>query len=236
MTVRAPLGGGIIAAGHGSRLRQAGFSMPKPLVPVDGVPLIDAVVRNFVAAGVTSLVIIVNEDGRTCVEWVRQRFPEVDIEFIVKTTRSSLESFLEVNRLIGSNRALISTVDSWCRPSAFVAFVEAARRRPPEASVLAVTPLVADDTPLWVHVDDHDRVREIGTRPASLVTAGVYLMSRAARTVAPPPSLGRLRDFLAWLVAQGHPVYAETIESVVDVDRASDIALAESLARSESKP
>jgi NDP-sugar pyrophosphorylase family protein len=236
VTVRALLRGGIIAAGGGSRLRQAGFSMPKPLVPVSGVPLIEAVIRNFVAAGVTSLVIIVKEEGRACVEWVSQRFPHVEIEFIRKTTRSSLESFLEVNRRIGGDRALISTVDSWCPPSAFTTFVEAARRRPAEASVLGVTPLVADETPLWVHVDAHDRVRELGTRPGGLVTAGVYLMSRAARTVAAPPSLGRLREFLAWLVAQHHPIYAETIESVVDVDRVSDIALAEALARSGGKP
>ena len=51
---------------------------------------------------------------------------------------------------------------------------------------------------------------------------------------------GRLRSrfqvadpegFLAWLVDRGEVVYAETIETVVDVDRASDVALAESLAR-----
>jgi NDP-sugar pyrophosphorylase family protein len=223
--------GGIIAAGEGSRLREAGFSMPKPLVPVAGVPLIEAVIGNFVAAGVTSLVIIVNEDGRACVDWVRARFPDLDVEFIVKTTRSSLESFLEVSRRMRGDRALISTVDTWCRPAAFARFVDAARRRPAPASVLAVTPLVADDNPLWVHVAAGGRVRELGGRPAALVTAGVYLISEQARAVPPPPSLGRLREFLAWLVRQGEPVYAETIETVVDVDRASDVALAETLAR-----
>src|SRR5207245_2545304 len=51
-SVRIPTGcpGGIIAAGDGSRLRAAGFAMPKPLVPVAGVPLIEWVIGNFVAA------------------------------------------------------------------------------------------------------------------------------------------------------------------------------------------
>lgn len=39
--MRAPLVGGIIAAGEGSRLRRDGFVMPKPMVPIAGVPLIE---------------------------------------------------------------------------------------------------------------------------------------------------------------------------------------------------
>ena len=47
------LTGGIIAAGEGSRLRRAGFAMPKPMVPIAGVPLIESVIRNFRAARIT---------------------------------------------------------------------------------------------------------------------------------------------------------------------------------------
>ena len=43
--------GGIIAAGEGSRLRQAGYTEPKPLVPVAGTPLIERVIGNFLAGG-----------------------------------------------------------------------------------------------------------------------------------------------------------------------------------------
>ena len=81
--------GGIIAAGEGSRLRATGFSMPKPLVPVAGVPLIEWVIGNFRTAGITSLVMIVNEQSHACRDWVQSRFPDLDIEVIVKTTASS---------------------------------------------------------------------------------------------------------------------------------------------------
>src|SRR5438046_983231 len=139
--------GGIIAAGDGTRLRAAGFSMPKPLVPVAGVALIEWVIENFRAAGITSLVIIVNEQARECRDWLRARFPDLDAEVIVKTTRSSLESFLEVNRRLTGDRALVSTVDAWCRPRDFVRFVEAALRRPPDTSVLPLPPPSADANP-----------------------------------------------------------------------------------------
>ena len=220
--------GGIIAAGEGSRLRAAGYTMPKALVPVGGVPLIESVIGNFRAAGIESLVIIVNEQSRACVEWVRGRFPSLDVEFIVKSTRSSMESFLEVAGRLGPGPALVSTVDAWCRPADFVRFVRAGERRLPEGSVLGVTPLVADEKPLWATVDAGGRNTRLGEGAGPMVTAGFYLLSPAARAMTPPAGLGRLRDYLGWL-AEREPLYAEVIDTVVDVDRPGDVALAEKI-------
>jgi NDP-sugar pyrophosphorylase family protein len=229
---RPALRGGIIAAGHGRRLQAAGFRPPKPLVPVAGAPLLEWVIRNFLAVGITAPVIIVNDDARACVDWVRTRFPELDAHVIVKTTGSSLESFNEVGRRLRGGRSLISTVDAWCREADFVDFVDRGLRHPSEVSVLAATALVADEAPLWITIDGTGRVQTVGEAPGSLVTAGLYMLSEAALAVSPPP-LRRLREFLAWLVAQGYPVYAETMAAVVDVDRASDVALVEALARAD---
>ena len=222
--------GGIIAAGEGSRLRAAGFTMPKPLVPVAGVPLIETVIGNCRAAGIGPLVVIVNEQEREVPDWVSSRFPDLEAEFVVKTTQSSLESFREVVGRGGSGRMLVSTVDAWCREADFVRFVEAARRRPEDATVLAVTPLVADENPLRVGLDPSGRVTVVGGASGELVTAGMYLVSSRARGLRPPAALGRLREFLAWLPQAGEPVYGEVIETVVDVDRAEDVTLAETLA------
>jgi NDP-sugar pyrophosphorylase family protein len=226
--IATPLAGGIIAAGDGRRLRADGFLAPKPLVAISGVPLIERMLCNLFAAGVIRTVVVVNEEAQSCVDWVRERFRDAEIEFIVKTTQSSLESFLEVSRRLPAGRAVISTVDAWCPPEVFVQFVRGALRRPAGASVLAVTPLVADEKPLWVNVDEDGRVTNLGGAPAALVTAGIYMLSERARRALPPP-LPRLRDFLGWLLREGEPVYAELIPAVVDVDRASDVALAEAL-------
>ena len=230
MTSKGGLLGGIIAAGEGSRLRQAGWIVPKPMVPVAGVPLIESAIRNFIAVGITRLSIIVNEQERDCAAWVRTRFPELDLHLIVKTTASSLESFREVAGGAGAGRMLVSTVDAWCRPADFARFVDSALRRPREATVLAVTPLVDDEKPLGAALDAEGRVTALGVESPALVTAGVYLVSERARRLDPPPRLGRLRDHLAWLLDSGEPMYGDVIETVVDVDRAEDVALAEALA------
>jgi NDP-sugar pyrophosphorylase family protein len=226
----ASLAGGIIAAGEGSRLRHAGFTMPKPMVPVAGVPLIESVLRNFRAAGLGPLAIIVNEQERECVDWVKARFPDLDVEFIVKTTRSSLESFGEVTARHPGGPMLVSTVDAWCAEVDFVRFVDAAARRPADATVLAVTPLVADEKPLRVSMTAEGLITDVGGEAGALVTAGIYRVSARVRELRAPDGLGRLREFLQWLVRSGAPVYGEIIEQVVDVDRASDVALAEALA------
>jgi NDP-sugar pyrophosphorylase family protein len=233
VTVEGPLTGGVIAAGDGRRLRDDGWTMPKPMVPVAGVPLLEVVVGNFLGAGITPITVIVNERERECVGWAHARFPGADLRFLVKTTASSLESFVRVAAVDRPGPMLISTVDAWCRPADFARFVAAARRRPPGAMVLGVTPLVADEKPLWVESDGDGRVRRVGGPSGHAVTAGLYLVPEGPRHRAAPAGLGRLREYLAWLVDQGEPVYAESIETIVDVDRTSDVALAESLARAE---
>ena len=227
---RRVLTGGIIAAGEGSRLKRDGLRMPKPMVPVAGVPLIERVVSNYVKVGITQLWIIFNEDDRECATFVQERFPNLDIRCIVKTTRSSYESFWEVGSRSGAGLILMSTVDWICPEPAFRRFVDQARRCRQASVVLAVTPFVADEKPLWVTLDPSGCVTGVGGSSGDVVTAGLYLASGSVFAQAPHPStLGRLRDFLTWVVDRGVPVHGVVIDQVIDVDRAEDLHLAETL-------
>jgi NDP-sugar pyrophosphorylase family protein len=222
--------GGVLAAGEGRRLRRDGYSVPKVMVPVAGVPLIEHVVGNFVAAGVTPISLLVSEEASDGARWVRTRFPSWDIRVLTKTTRSSLESFQELAREAPTGPALISTVDAWCPVDDFARFVASARRYARDATVLAVTPFVADERPLWITLDGARRVTRIDDSSGMVVTAGIYLVSEPARRMALEHPGGRLRDFLRWIVECGEPVYGLSIPVVVDVDRAEDVELAEALA------
>jgi NDP-sugar pyrophosphorylase family protein len=224
--------GAIIAAGEGSRLRRDGLAMPKPMVPVAGIPLVEHTVRNFLAAGIRSLFVIVNEEENDCAEFLRSRFREsASVDVLVKTTPSSLVSFREVLARTGPGRTLVSTVDAFCPREDFVSFAEEAARMPEDALVLGVTPFVDDEKPLWVGLGGGGRVLRVGGPAGDAVTAGLYLVPERVRSLSPDRELGRLRDFLAWLAEGRVEVFGVTIEKVIDVDRAADLAEAEALAR-----
>ncbi len=219
--------GGIIAAGEGSRLKALGRS--KPLVPVAGLPLIERVLRNFAAAGISSACVIFNAEEEDCVTFVRERFPGLVKTVVVRTTPHSLESFRTVLACSPPGRLLVATVDTLCATEDFVAFARAAEALPDEETVLAVTPLVADEKPLWIRMEASGTVTSIGGPAGDAVTAGFYVVSQRVRTLEPPASLGRLREYLSWLCESGEPIRAVSIAKAVDIDRPEDIRLAEDL-------
>jgi NDP-sugar pyrophosphorylase family protein len=220
--------GAVIAAGDGARLATLG--RPKALVEVAGMPLVERVLANFRAAGISGTAVLFNERDHEPARFVAERFPGF-ATVLRKTTPHSLESFRTVLHASPPGRVLVATVDTVCAEEDFVAFVRAAERVPAGETVLAVTPLVADEKPLWVQAGAGGRVLRVGGEATGAVTAGYYLVSAnaRARAAAAPPELGRLREFLAWLCDSGEPMRAIPIANAVDVDRPEDVRLAESL-------
>ncbi len=223
--------GGVIAAGRGSRLK--GLGVPKPMVEIAGVPLIDHVLENLRAAGVVSAAVIFNSAEEGCAAYVRERFGDLVSKVVVRTTRSSLESFRQILSAAPAGRLLVSTVDAFCPRPDFVRFAEAAAKTTADTTVLAVTSFVDDEKPLWVTTTRKGRVTVVGGASGDAVTAGIYVIPERVRRMRIPDaeSLPRLRDFLAWLCKSGEPMQAIAVGKVVDVDRAEDLESAEELAR-----
>jgi NDP-sugar pyrophosphorylase family protein len=219
--------GGLLAAGEGSRL--ASFGRPKPLVEVAGVPLLARILSNFAAAGIERVAIIFNENEEDCAAFARARFPDLVRTIVLRSTPHSLESFETIVRISPPGRLLVATVDTVCTPEDFTGFARAAASAPEDETVLAVTPLVADEKPLWVESDPAGRIRRVGGAAGNAVTAGIYAVPQRARAKTPPRSLARLREYLAWLCEKGEPMRAVSIGKAVDVDRPEDVRLAESL-------
>ena len=224
----AILSGAVIAAGEGSRLKSLGVA--KPLVSVGGVTLIEHVLGNFEAAGIASAAVIFNESLRDAETLVRERFGKLVSTILVKTTRSSLESFREVLEVAPPGRLLVSTVDAFCPRPDFVKFVRRAEEIDGGTIVLGITGYVEDEKPLWVTTTRHGRVSVVGGASGDAVTAGIYVFPEKIRRLGIPAGLGRLRDFLAWLSQSGQAIEAVEIDKVVDVDRPEDLIAAEDLA------
>jgi len=236
---------GIIAAGEGSRLRSEGITTPKPLVPVNGVPLIERLIMSFIHAGIDELVCIVNESSPEVKRFVEKKQFPIPVTFVVKTTPSSMHSLFALAPHLMDGRFLLSTVDSIFNEDEFGRFINYARSRDSVDGLLAVTGFIDDENPLTVQVDRSMRILAFGTRTAGpgspqtpstapLATGGLYVLSpRVFNEIdsALTQGLERLRNFLSYLVARGYTLEAYPFSKIVDVDHADDVRTAEDLLR-----
>ena len=227
----------IIAAGQGERLRAGGFTQAKPLVPVAGTPLIDYAVGAIVAAGLSDVACIVNEQSAGIEEHCRQRWPEIHFEFVRRTTPSSMESLFTLGPLLDGGRFVLLTVDAIFAPPVLRDFVVTAAAHTDAHGVLAVSDFVEDEKPLWARLATDGRVTALGDEAcdSGLVTAGFYIFDAAIfaeMDMARRLRFTALRQFLGHLLARGYQIYGARVPKTVDVDRPEDIASAAAFVRS----
>ena len=220
------LRGGIIAAGHGTRLRADGYRVSKPMTPIGGWPLIGHALDRFRAVGVHQATVIINEGSDDCRHWLNDHGRDLDLDLVVRTTPSSYASFEIVAARLTGAPALITTVDAIMPAGAFQHFVSSAASFPDDAVVLGLTDHVDDDNPLWATLNGEGRVLRLGGDQGSHVTAGLYWLP-ADRGAEQTARFDRLRDYLKWLVDEGRSVYGVVLPLVFDIDRAHDVEAAE---------
>jgi len=227
---------GIIAAGTGERLRQGGYTQPKPLVRVAGKPLIDYVLAGVAATGASDVACIVNEASHGIEEHCRGQWPDLQFTFIRRTTPSSMESLFTLEPVLRGGPFLLLTVDAIFAPQVLRDFLTATAAYPTARGVLAVNNFVDDEKPLRVQLEGDGRIRALGpeARDGGLVTAGFYVFDPVIFTevaAARQRQLTALRQFLGHLLECGHTLYGQRVPKTVDVDRPEDIATAEAFVR-----
>lgn len=230
----------IIAAGEGSRLVSEGVAAPKPLVNLDGRPMIGRLIDIFMQNNPESLSIIVNEQMTEVAEYLRSRTYPVPFNLVVKSTPSSMHSFWEVSRGFAPGKFCLTTVDTIFRAEDFARYIGAFEAMEgPRAGMMAVTPFIEDEKPLYVEVDKDNRITAFSdTATSHLVSGGIYgLTSPSALEVLQrcfENGVSRMRNYQRALVEDGENLRAFVIDKIVDVDHADDIARARAfIAQSE---
>ena len=222
----------IISAGEGSRLTQEGVTKPKPLVELNGMPMIERLIRIFMRQGADCIVIIINELVPETKEFLCHLQDTLPIELVVKTTPSSMHSFYEISHLLEGDRFCLTTVDTVFREEEFSQYIEAFRTSETDG-LMAVTDFVDDAKPLYVSTDNQLRITgfyDQKTPDCRYISGGIYcLTSRALDTLNRCIEQGqsRMRNFQRQLVADGLHLNAWPFEKIIDVDHVSDIVKAE---------
>ena len=226
----------IIAAGEGSRLAQEGVAVPKPLVKVGGECLIDRLIRIFAANNATSICVICRPDERLENHLRQWRLQGVDVQYITRTTPSSMHSMYELSPLLaGDESFIVTTVDTVFSEKAFgnyVAALEQGVREDCIDGLMGVTDYVDDERPLYVTTDDALNIlsfRDADEHP-HYISGGIYGLTPSALTVlrnCVERGESRMRNFQRALLCEGLRLKAWPMGMVFDVDHAADVKKAE---------
>lgn len=233
----------IIAAGEGSRLRNEGVSAPKPLVPLNGKPMIGRLIDIFINNGAEAISVIVNEqmtEVRQFLEDLASTLP-VELRIIVKSTPSSMHSFFEVSRLFNGEKFILTTVDTIFREEDFREYAEAFAADSSADGFMAVTSFIDDEKPLYIDVDKSMTITAFRDEPfdgVKYISGGIYGLRGSALEVLHDcinKGVSRMRNFQRALVEAGLTLKAYPFGKIIDVDHQGDIAKAEQFINKQSK-
>ena len=223
----------IIAAGEGSRLAQEGVAKPKPLVELSGEPMILRLMNIFRRCNAESISVIINDFMPEVKVFLDSLHLDVPLNVVVKSTPSSMHSFWELSKVMKPGKFCLTTVDTIFREEDFARYIAAFEADKRHDGMWAVTPFIEDEKPLYVDVNRCMNIRAFCDKPfdgAKYVSGGIYAMSDKAFPVLNQcieNGISRMRNFQRALIDAGMKLKAFSIDKIIDVDHASDIAVAQ---------
>lgn len=230
----------IIAAGEGSRLVSEGVAKPKPLVNLNGTPMIRRLIDIFLSCDAEEISIIVNNEMTEVREYLESLSLPVPLHLTVKSTPSSMHSFYEVSRKFNGGKFVLTTVDTIFREDDFRGYVEAFAADGDADGYMAVTSFIDDEKPLYIDVDDEMDITAFRDKPfdgVRFISGGIYgLNDKALRVLEDCMDKGvsRMRNYQRALVENGLRLKAYPFDKIIDVDHASDIATAEAFVKNNN--
>ena len=239
----------IIAAGEGSRLRDEGILLPKPLLPVGGQAMVQRLMDIMVRCGAESISVICNSQMPQVREHLltyAEEHPGLKLHLIVDTTPSSMHSLARLADVIPAGKVCVTTVDTIFREREFAAYIQTFEQC--QGGLFAVTPFVDDERPLWVACSKEGEARigghvcpaiqgfyddeaEMSHDVWHFVSGGIYGFETATAWPVLRQCLDegqqRMRNFQRALVRAGVPLSAYVFGKIMDIDHADDLRQAE---------
>jgi choline kinase len=233
------LSGAILAAGRGQRLRPASGAVPKPLVELQGQPLLFRQIDLLIKLGVSPIHVIINSETHRLIQRRGLRPPD-GVELLVGDTANSMESLLRLGEHIIPGFFLLMTVDAVLHAADLHSFVTNATKitANPQLRLDGAVGVVrwrGDSNPLFAQITDDGVIAALGEGQTAMVTAGVYLFSTAIfghAAEARMRGLDAMRRFLGMLLEKEARFAALEVPLAIDVDDPTDLKAArEMLAR-----
>ncbi|MBE6307847.1 MAG: NDP-sugar synthase [Bacteroidales bacterium] len=223
----------IIAAGEGSRLAQEGVKSPKPLIEIQGVPIIERLVHIFLRNNASSVSIIINNQQPQTLALLQKMQSNLPLNIVVKDTPSSMHSMHALMpHLQGDEKFCLTTVDTLFHEEEFTRFIKAFEESTTDG-MMAVTGYIDDEKPLYIDTDDELNITafcDTRSKENRYISGGIYgLTPKALLTLQRCIDEGvyRMRNFQRALIADGLSLKAYPFGKIIDIDHAGDIVKAE---------
>jgi NDP-sugar pyrophosphorylase family protein len=236
------LSGAILAAGRGERLRPISGATPKPLIEINGEPLLIRQIRAIGEAGASPIHVIVNSETHRLICERGLSLAE-DVDLLVRDTPNSMESLLALGEGIAPGKFLLLMVDAVLPSEEIRSFVTNATKITSGAQsrldgALGVVRWRGDADPLFVHFAADRTISALGGRQSPMVTAGLYLFSTSVfvhSAQARRRGLDAMRRFLAMLLEKSVRLAALEVGQAIDLDDSADLRAARILLTRESR-
>ena len=222
----------IIAAGEGSRLAREGVKAPKPLIELQGIPIIERLVMLFASQGASSINIIINEQQPDTLQLLKRLQNQYPINIVVKDTPSSMHSLHALSHLLRGEKFCLTTVDTIFKEQEFTEYIKSFECSTDDG-LMAVTDFIDDEKPLYVDTDEDLNITAFADSPTAesrYISGGIYGLQDNALDILDEcmaSGIERMRNFQRSLVKGGLHLKAHPFNKIIDIDHAEDIAKAE---------
>lgn len=186
----------IPVAGKGTRMRPLTWSVPKVLIRLAGNTVLGHIIDKLTASGVNHITLIVGYLGDDIVEWTRENYPDIQVDYAVQEKMDGLASAIYLaSPMTDDGQTLVVLGDTLFSADISLAYSE-------DSNMIAVK-RVADPRRFGVVVRDGNNVTELVEKPSVFVSdlaiVGIYGFSSG--TV--------LMDAISRLIASGRQTKGE---------------------------
>jgi NDP-sugar pyrophosphorylase family protein len=224
----------LLAAGRGTRMGELTQEMPKPMLPLNGRPMIEHIVRRLREAGLRDILIVVGYRRQLIEDHFRAGFSGVS--FVVQEVVEGTASAVKLGRdFVGNEPFLLTFGDIICDASNYSGIAGELERN---SAAAAIGVKYADDP--WqgaaVYADEDGAVRKMIEKPARGTSsthwnsAGLYafrpeIFDEIARAPKSPRGEYEITTAIEQLIEKGRPVRMfEMSGAWRDVGRPEDLA------------
>lgn len=231
----------ILAAGEGSRLKSEGIDVPKPLLEINGTPMITRLINIFKNQGAERVHIVINNQSLPLKDYLDNHDFGLPLDILIKDTPSSLHTFYELVKINPEwNNCCLTTTDTIFREEDFTGYIQKFRNEPNADAFMGITPFIDDESPLYISTNSNLEIEsftDIKTASSTYVSGGIYgLRKRALDLVSASIEQGnsRMRNYQRSLLENNLSVKGYVFDKIVDVDHIQDRETAEAFLKEQN--